>query len=228
MTPVARIEDVAVEYPDASGTVRALDHVTCQFEQGSSTAIVGRSGSGKSTLVTVLALMRTPTAGEYYFEGEPTSRLRDADKARLRRRVGIVFQSFHIDDTQSVLQNVLLPYHWRPEVAWKTARRNAELVLEVLGIEQLRDRRASDLSGGQRQRVAVARAMCQEPALLIADEPTGNLDEATADEVASAIFGAARELGLTLVVVTHDDAVAGLAVTRLRVVSGRIEDGATV
>lgn len=227
MTEVARLEQVTVEYPDANGTVFALAGLSYGFETGSTTAIVGRSGSGKSTMATVLAMLRTPTSGEYYFEGEPTRSLSDAGRARLRRRVGVVFQSFHVDETQSVLDNVLLPFHWRPEVKWSTARRQAEDVLERLDIAAFRGRRTSDMSGGQRQRVAIARAICQQPALLIADEPTGNLDEATADDVAAALFAVADELGLTLVVVTHDLTVATLAEQTVHMVAGEIESVGT-
>lgn len=219
---VVRFEDVRVEYPDPAGPVHALDGVSHSFRSGSSSAVIGRSGSGKSTLVSVLALLRTPTAGDVVFEGRSTGRLSDAGRARLRRRIGIVFQSFHVDERSSVLDNVMFPYHWDSTVSRSAMRTRAMSALEMLRIADLSHRRVSAVSGGQRQRVAIARALAREPSLLIADEPTGNLDEATADQVAVDLFGACTAQGTTVVVVTHDPAVAALAGSRLHMHAGRL------
>jgi ABC-type lipoprotein export system ATPase subunit len=212
-----------VEYPDAERTVVALAGATCDFPVGSTTAVIGRSGSGKSTLVTVLALLRRPTAGEVLFDGRPTSTLSESGRARTRRRIGMVFQSYQIDERRTVRSNATFALPWNPGTPRRRARQQAADLLGMLGIGDLAHRRSSTLSGGQRQRLAIARAMCFQPELLIADEPTGNLDEETAEHVAADLFAVARQTRTTLVVVTHDEAVAALADRRVVMHGGQLD-----
>lgn len=220
---VSRLEGVVVEYRDVPNPVRALNGVTHAFEAGSSTAIIGRSGSGKSTLVAVLALLRRPTAGKLFFDDLSVQELSDRGLAVLRRKIGIVFQSFHVDERTTVLSNVLFPNHWSARPRAEAMKRAME-ALELLGIAELRNRKVAAISGGQRQRVAIARALVERPTLLIADEPTGNLDELTADHVARDLFSVAKELSATLVVATHDPNIASLAGKTLRMISGELSE----
>ena len=222
-TAIAELLDLTVTYPDAQDHVVALDAVSCTFAKGSSTAIVGRSGSGKSTLVSVLSLLRRATYGELQFDGQPTSTMSDGQRADLRRRIGVVFQSFHVDVRETALANVMLPFHWQPQLPRSGARGLALQALDMLGIGNLASRRVSDMSGGQRQRVAVARAVAFAPQVLIADEPTGNLDEETADGVARDLVRVASEVGSTLILVTHDVHLAAMTERTLHMQAGRLE-----
>lgn len=226
MSVVAALRGVQVTYPSPTGPVEALRGVDLELLGGTATAIVGRSGSGKSTLVSVLALMRRPTAGEVELAGRTTTGLDDHELARLRARsVGIVFQSFHLDPALSASDNVMLP--WYLDAAGRRrrdARRRADQLLELLGIPELSRRRPTQMSGGQRQRVAIARALFNDPVLFVADEPTGNLDEDTANEVAAVLLGLADRTGTTVVVVTHDRRIADAADRTLHVSRGRITE----
>jgi ABC-type lipoprotein export system ATPase subunit len=217
---------VTVEYPSAAGPVVALDDVTVQFPERTSTAIVGRSGSGKSTMVSVLGLLRRPTAGEVSIGEIDASRLATGEMARLRSTcIGIVFQAFHLETSLSSAENVMLPWYFRsreqPRVG---ARRRAAELLDLLGIGDLAERRPNEMSGGQRQRVAIARALFSEPTLFMADEPTGNLDEETANGVAETILGLPSVLGTTVVVVTHDTVVATKAGRTMQLIRGRVQE----
>lgn len=225
--PVAELREVSVRYQTPMGHVDGLSSVSLQIAPASATAIVGRSGSGKSTLVSVLSLLRRQTSGAVHIDGRSVARLSDREIADLRAtRIGIVFQSFHLEPTLSALDNVLLPWVF---AGTGTSRRTAEArALELLGdigIGHLRDRRPGAMSGGQRQRIAVARALFPQPALLIADEPTGNLDEETANEVADLLFHLPGTFGTAVVVVTHDRAVAARADRRHELVQGRLSGG---
>ncbi|GAB78218.1 putative ABC transport system ATP-binding protein/lipoprotein-releasing system ATP-binding protein [Austwickia chelonae] len=220
--PDLEIRNAGVVYPTRHGPVSALDDISCSFEAGgSTTAIVGRSGAGKSTLVSVLALMRTPTTGQVFVNGVavPTG-----ERARTRIRaatIGMVFQSFHLDPAATALQNVLLPWHFNPRLSRRAARAQAVEVFDRLGVAELLHRPVSAMSGGQRQRVAIARAMASQPRVLVADEPTGNLDEETGNAVAADLY-ALKEIGTTVIVVSHDAAVAAMADRMLHLSRGRL------
>lgn len=198
-------------YAGDGGGRRALDGVDVLVARGSMMAIMGPSGSGKSTLLHLLGGLDTPTAGSVVLDGQDLSRLRDRDLTVLRRRsVGFVFQAFNLVPALSVEENVAYPLvleGWRDRQA--TAR-----VAEVLELVGLRDRRrdmANRLSGGEQQRVAIARAIVFDPAIVLADEPTGNLDSATGDQVMAALRNVQRRSGRTVVVATHDPRVAATA-----------------
>ncbi len=219
----AALSDVSVVYETEFGPVTALYSIDVEFAQGTSTAIVGRSGSGKSTLISVLALMRRPTIGTVYVGGSELSFLSDPEIAQIRSQsVGIVFQSFHLDASLTAEQNVMLPWFFSSsgsETRREAASRGSE-ILSRLGIAELAKRRPNQMSGGQRQRVAIGRALFSNPLLFLADEPTGNLDEETANEVANTIFELPKLFGTAVVVVTHDTAIASLAERKLELVKG--------
>lgn len=215
--------EVSVEYASPTGLVMALDRVSCTFGPAGSTAIVGRSGSGKSTLVSVLALLRTPTRGTVVVDGTKAPAAQAALAALRARHVGMIFQSFHLDPAASALHNVLLPWHFHPGLSRRDARARAVDLLERLGIAELIDRPVYAMSGGQRQRVAIARALLTDPPVLIADEPTGNLDEETGQRIAQDLFGLTTT-GTTVIVVTHDAAIAAMAQRVIGLTHGRLAD----
>jgi len=220
----AELSSVTVEYPSVQGTVTALRDLNVQFRRGTSTAIVGRSGSGKSTLISVLALMRRPSSGHVTLDGVTASTLSDPEVAALRSTaIGIVFQSYHLDNSLSAAENVMLPWFFYSDSGpRRLARHRAVGILERLDIGDLADRKPNQLSGGERQRVAIGRALFPEPALFVADEPTGNLDEDTANSVARSILSLSSVFGTTVVVVTHDSTVAAMAGNRLELVKGEL------
>lgn len=224
MDPVAEFLDVSVEYPSVDGTINALRNVNAGFERGSSTAVVGRSGSGKSTLISVLSLMRRPSSGTVMLDGARTSGLSDHEIARLRSNtIGIVFQSFHLDPSLTATENVLLPWFFSSDhMSRNNAIARAQAVLDQLGLGSRADRKPNELSGGERQRVAIGRALFPNPPLLVADEPTGNLDEDTASRVAGVLYSLTSSFKTTVVVVTHDAAVAGMADRQLKLVRGEL------
>ena len=221
--PVSVLDEVTVEYevPGCPAVV-ALDRVSLTVRRGESMAVLGRSGSGKSTLIAVLSLLRQPTTGTLAIGGRPTARLGDRELARLRSRfVGTVFQSFHLDPGFTASENVMLPWVFGGSRRRATPRAHAADLLALVGIGELATRKTGQMSGGQRQRVAIARALFNDPLLLVADEPTGNLDEATAESVAQLLFGLPRETGTAVVVVTHDEQISARADSVLRISQGR-------
>ncbi|MFM8387364.1 MAG: ABC transporter ATP-binding protein [Planctomycetia bacterium] len=218
----ARLEHVSRVYATGEAQVRALDDVTLDFPAGSYSAIVGQSGSGKSTLLNVLGLLDRPTGGRYLLGGEDVSALGDDRISQARgRRLGFVFQSFHLIPHLTVLENIEVPM----EYAGVPAAAMRERALELAGRMGLRhrlDHRPTQLSGGQQQRVAIARALANRPLVLLADEPTGNLDSATGLEIL-ALLDELHAQGTTLVVVTHDPHVAARAGRVVRMLDGRVE-----
>lgn len=226
MTAVVELRDVTVEHVTPDGPIRALDSLSLSFEEGSTTAVHGRSGAGKSTLVSVLALLRRPTHGRVLVgPGDVTDWPQHRLDTLRPRHVGIAFQSPHLDDALTAAENVMLPWALRAgETAFwslREATTRVDELLTLLGIADLARRRPRTMSGGQRQRVAVARAMFTKPRLLLADEPTGNLDEESANGVAASLYDLAAHLGTAVVVVTHDRAVADMASRQVRLSRGR-------
>ena len=201
--------------------VRALRGVNMRVERGEYVAIMGPSGSGKSTLMNLLGCLDTPTEGSYRLAGEEVSRLTDEQTAAIRnRRIGFVFQTFHLLPRYSALDNVGLPLRYGG-VPRDERRRRARIVLERVGLADRVDHRPNQLSGGQRQRVAIARALVNDPDLLLADEPTGNLDSQVGGEIL-ALFDELHESGRTVVMVTHEPDVAARAGRLIRFVDGEI------
>ena len=216
------LQDVHRHYAMSGQTVRALAGVDLKVDAGAFVAITGQSGSGKSSLLNILGCLDHPTRGRYLIEGRDVASLDDEAGSDIRnRRIGFVFQSFHLLPRLTVLENVLLPlrFHRKPPA---DAQDRAHDLLERVGLADRRDHRPSELSGGQMQRAAIARALLLRPALLLADEPTGNLDSKSAADVL-ALIDEVHAGGQTVVMVTHDHDIAARAPRRVRLRDGRIE-----
>jgi putative ABC transport system ATP-binding protein len=201
--------------------VRALDGVSLRIEPNEYVAIMGTSGSGKSTLMNILGCLDKPTAGEYLLSGIPVHKMSTSALARVRNeQIGFVFQSFELLSRQTALKNVTLPMVYSRRY-WLGARKRAKEALERVGLGERLHHRPNQLSGGQRQRVAVARALVNKPSILLADEPTGNLDSATTNEII-ALFEELHTSGQTIVIVTHEEEVAGHAKRIVRLRDGKV------
>lgn len=222
--PLLQIRDVHKSYGRGPTRFDALKGVSFDVGEGESIAIVGKSGSGKSTLVHLLALLDAPDTGTIALEGVQTARLRGAQLNRTRNKTfGFVFQQFFLTGGNSVLENVVLPLKIAGVRAGERRRRGMA-ALEQLDLADKARNRAVDLSGGQKQRVVIARALVNNPRIIFADEPTGNLDSATGAVVEDILFGLNREHGITLIVVTHDEDLAARCDRRIVIRDGRIVD----
>ncbi|MAW60437.1 MAG: macrolide ABC transporter ATP-binding protein [Planctomycetes bacterium] len=215
------LQGVGRDYTLGATVVRALDAVDLQLARGESLALLGPSGSGKSTLLQVLGCLDQPSRGSYRLDGVEVSGLHRNELAALRcRKVGFVFQRFHLMPRQTALQNVMLPLRFAG-VEPRRQRARAEELLARVGLADRMRHRPSELSGGQQQRVAVARALANDPCILLADEPTGNLDSRAGEEVLELLLEL-HAAGTTLVVVTHDEELAGRMQGIVRLHDGRI------
>ena len=213
--------DLVRTYQVGKHEVRALDGVSMQVREGEMVALVGASGSGKSTLLSILGCLDRPTSGTYHLDGKAVEQLGDAELARVRNeRLGFVFQAFNLLPGLRADENVALTLRYR-DVPRKERLERARKALARVGLADRVDHRPSELSGGQKQRVAIARALVGEPAVLLADEPTGNLDSTSGEEVL-ALFNELHEAGRTIIIVTHSPAVAALADRRLHLADGRV------
>lgn len=202
--------------------VRALDSVDITIKAGEFVAVMGPSGSGKSTLMNILGCLDTPDDGQYKLLEHTVSELDDEALSRIRNEhIGFVFQSFHLLPRMTALDNVLLPFRYGDKNV-ADMRDGAISLLTTLGLDDRLDHRPNQLSGGQRQRVAIARALVNEPPLLLADEPTGNLDSKTSDEIMS-LFTALNKNGQTIMMVTHEEEIATYAQRVIRMRDGKIE-----
>ena len=217
---IVRLQGVTKIYGSGDAQVRALDDVSVGFGAGEFTAIMGPSGSGKSTMMHILAGLDAPTAGHVFVEDTDITALKDTALTKLRRdRIGFVFQSFNLVPTLDARANILLPMRLAgkaPEKEW------FDLIVNSLGIADRLSHRPSEMSGGQQQRVAVARALMSRPAVIVADEPTGNLDSHSTDEVMDLLRRAVDELSQSVIMVTHDTATAAYADRVLVCRDGRI------
>jgi len=219
--PLIRTEGLTRRYRMGRETVEALRGVDLAMERGEYAAIIGPSGSGKSTLMNILGCLDRPDDGSYWLNGERVSDMGDRQLARIRNReIGFVFQSFALLPRATAAQNVELPLLYAKVPRRDRARRAAEALAQV-GLADRARHRPAELSGGQRQRVAIARALVTRPSLLLADEPTGNLDTSTGEDIL-ALFDELHRAGNTVIVVTHEADVAARAGRTLRVLDGRI------
>jgi len=223
---VIHLTSVTKEF-DGKRTVRALDGVDLHIERGEMVSLVGPSGSGKSTLLNLIGTLDKPTSGEIVLDGQKLSGLADDDLTRVRRdKIGFIFQFFNLLPSLSCIENVSLPLHLR---GWKRgkARERAVELLELVGLGQRMDHLPDELSGGERQRVAIARALSVYPPILLADEPTGNLDTHTGAEVLALVRDIHARLGATVLMVTHDRSVAESCSRTITLRDGRVVgDGA--
>jgi putative ABC transport system ATP-binding protein len=208
--PVIRIRELTRDYVMGTETVRALRGVSLDIHPNEYVAIMGPSGSGKSTLMNLIGCLDTPTAGEYWLNGEEVSRLSDNALAAVRNReIGFVFQTFNLLARATALHNVELPLVYGG-VSAAERRARAVRALGAVGLGDRMGHRPNELSGGQRQRVAIARALVNQPAILLADEPTGNLDSTTSEEIMR-LFGELHANGQTVIMVTHEPDIAAYA-----------------
>jgi len=210
-------------YGHGETACEVLHGIDLRLQQGEFAALIGPSGSGKSTLLNLVGLLETPTGGDVILDGNATAGLDDDARTALRNRaLGFVFQFHHLLPGFSALENVLMPRLARQGRATPADVSDAMALLDAVGLGQLHGRRPSELSGGQQQRVAIARALAGRPRLLLADEPTGNLDTHTADEIFALFRRINAEQGLTFLVVTHDPRLAARCDRVVRLVDGRI------
>jgi putative ABC transport system ATP-binding protein len=222
MSEIIRIRDLAREYQMGDERILALRGVTLDIRRNEYVAIMGPSGSGKSTMMNVLGCLDTPTGGEYWLNGQEVSRLTDDELARVRNReIGFVFQTFNLLPRATALHNVELPLVYAG-VRARERRERASAALARVGLEDRMDHRPNELSGGQRQRVAIARALVNSPSILLADEPTGNLDSVTSEEIMR-VFGDLHAAGQTVIMVTHEPDIAAHAERVVVLRDGRVE-----
>ena len=218
----ARIVDLRKVYRMDSQRVTALDGISVSFARGSFWAIMGPSGSGKSTMLNLLGCLDRPTSGHYILESQDVSSLGDDELSEIRlKRIGFIFQSFNLIPQLTVAENIELPLYYLGWDHARSIRRARELAAKV-GLGERVDHRPSELSGGQQQRVAVARALANDPAILLADEPTGNLDTATGQEIMR-LISELNGQGKTVIMVTHETHIAAFARQRLHLRDGAIE-----
>jgi putative ABC transport system ATP-binding protein len=219
--------DVRKTYHLGEVEVPVLKGITLTVRRGEMVALMGASGSGKSTLMNILGCLDRPTAGHYWLGGEEVSRLSADARALVRnRKIGFVFQNFNLLPRTSALDQVMMPLAYAAaHVGDREARRRAAAILERVGLGHRLDHHPAQMSGGQQQRVAIARALINDPPLLFADEPTGNLDSRTSDEILLMFQQLNREVGLTVILVTHESEVASHAGRVIHIRDGLIEDG---
>jgi putative ABC transport system ATP-binding protein len=219
--PLIRLEGIAKHYQMGGETIAALDGIDLQVARNDYIAFIGSSGSGKSTMMNILGCLDTPTTGKYFLNGRDVAGMSDSELARTRNEeIGFIFQSFNLLTRATALQNVMQPLIYRGVRPAERARRARDAMARV-GLENRLDHLPNQLSGGQRQRVAIARALCSEPSILLADEPTGNLDSTTAADI-MALFDTLHEEGQTLIVVTHEPEIAAHCRRAVRLADGRV------
>ncbi len=207
MQEIIKVEDLCKTYDSGVVQVNALKHINITIEQGEFVAIMGHSGSGKSTLMNILGCLDRPTAGHYYLDGiDIADQTADELSAIRNKKIGFVFQAFNLIPRTSALKNVELPMIYA-KIPTKERIARAQALLEKVGLGERMDHMPNELSGGQKQRVAIARALANEPPILLADEPTGNLDSASTTEIME-LFTQLNEEGVTVIIVTHEDDVA--------------------
>ncbi len=217
------LDDVSKVYEIGDSEVRALDHASLTIKRGEFVGIVGPSGSGKSTMMNIIGCLDTADEGNYYLNGQSIEEYTESDLARIRNKeIGFIFQNFNLIGNLTAEENVELPLIYQ-KVPKAKRKRLVNEALERVELGKRRDHKPTELSGGQQQRVAIARAIATQPALFLADEPTGNLDSKTGDEIMK-LFHELHDQGHTLVLITHDDGVAAQAARRIRIRDGHVKE----
>lgn len=218
---ILETKDVRKHYKVGETEIHALKGISIKVHKGEYIAIVGKSGSGKSTLMHIIGLLDSPSSGHIYLNGKDVSNLSEKELAHIRNEeIGFVFQSFNLLQRTSVLDNVILPlkYSKVPKGEWES---RAKEVIKLVGLEDRVYNKSNELSGGQKQRVAIARALINNPSIILADEPTGNLDTKTGDEIVK-LFHKLHDQGKTIIIVTHDDDLAEIAKRKIVIQDGEI------
>lgn len=220
MSALVEIKDVCKIYNPGENEVRALDHVSLTIDEQEFVAIIGHSGSGKSTLMNMLGCLDVPTSGEYWLHGQDVSALSDDELSDIRNReIGFIFQGFNLIPNLTALENVELPLIYRG--VSKSVREELSVeALKKVGLEHRMDHKPSEMSGGQQQRVAIARAIAQAPPVILADEPTGNLDSNSTKEIMDILKGLHKE-GRTVILITHDNEIAAQAKRVIKIRDGK-------
>ena len=217
-----KVEDLCKIYNPGENEVRALDHVNVSINKGELVAIIGQSGSGKSTFMNMLGCLDVPTSGKYYLNGTDVSEMSDNELSEVRNReIGFIFQGFNLIANLNAIENVELPLIYRG-IDRKTRHQLAIDSLKMVGLEKRMDHKPSEMSGGQQQRVAIARAIAAQPPVILADEPTGNLDSASSREILG-ILKKMHKTGRTVILITHDNGIAAQARRVVRIMDGKIE-----
>ena len=222
MSALIQIRDLCKIYNPGVNEVRAIDHVSLTIEKGEYVAIIGQSGSGKSTLMNMLGCLDVPTDGAYYLDGQDVSHLSDDELSDIRNQeIGFIFQGFNLISSFTAVENVELPLLYRG-VGKRERHELAVKALEKVGLSERLTHKPSEMSGGQQQRVAIARAIAQAPPIILADEPTGNLDSSSSKEIIE-ILKALHKEGRTVILITHDNEIAAQAKRVIRIKDGKIE-----
>ena len=217
--------DLVKTYKMGEVEVNALQGASVKIKRGEVVSIMGPSGSGKSTMMNIIGCLDRPTSGEYMLDGELVANMTDDQLASVRnRKVGFVFQSFNLLSRQTALFNVELPLRYAGQMEAAARRARAAQALKAVGLEDRMTHRPTELSGGQQQRVAIARAIVNEPAIIMADEPTGNLDSKVGREIMQLLLNLNKERGTTLIIVTHDPTIAGQTQRSIKLRDGVVED----
>ena len=222
MEPLIRVVDMCKIYNPGEIEVRALDLVNLEIFQGEFVAIIGQSGSGKSTFMNMLGCLDVPTSGKYFLNGTDVSTMADNDLSEIRNReIGFIFQGFNLIPNLTAEENVELPLIYRG-IDRKTRRKLALESLHMVGLDKRVSHKPNEMSGGQQQRVAIARAIAAKPPVILADEPTGNLDSASSKEILAILKDMHRN-GRTIILITHDNGIAAQAKRVVRIMDGKIE-----
>lgn len=221
MEKLIKVQDMCKVYNPGENEVRALDHVNLEIERGEFVAIIGHSGSGKSTLMNMLGCLDVPTSGSYYLNGKDVSDLADNQLSEIRNQeIGFIFQGFNLIANLTAIENVELPLIYRG-IGRSERHKLAKEALIKVGLEERMNHKPSEMSGGQQQRVAIARAIATEPPVILADEPTGNLDSASTKEIMEILKGL-HSAGRSVILITHDNDIADQAKRVVRILDGKI------
>lgn len=221
--PIITMTGITKVYTVGGEEVRALDGANLTIREGEFVSIIGPSGSGKSTLMNIIGCLDVADSGEYILDGQAIEQYSEEELARIRnKKIGFIFQNFNLLSRMSALANVELPLIYQ-RIHMSERKEKAQLALERVGLKDRSSHRPAELSGGQQQRVAIARALATDPAILLADEPTGNLDSKTGDDI-MALFRELHEAGDTIVLITHNEEIAKQAQRRIRIMDGRVTE----
>ncbi|MBO5208908.1 MAG: ABC transporter ATP-binding protein [Lachnospiraceae bacterium] len=221
MSALVEIRDICKVYNPGENEVKALDHVSLTIHENEFVAIIGQSGSGKSTLMNMLGCLDVPTSGNYFLHGQDVSHMSDDELSDVRNKeIGFIFQGFNLIASLTALENVELPLIYRG-VGKRERTRLADTALNKVGLEKRKTHKPAEMSGGQQQRVAIARAIAQAPPIILADEPTGNLDSGSSKEIMG-ILKTLHEEGRTVILITHDNDIANQAKRVIKIIDGKI------